>query len=251
MGTLLTWEQMLTRITVRNLHPEVQRRFHALILFAYNVGVPLGCGTGWRVQPNPPPAGFAKPGNSWHESCPVSPSSQTAFAIDTVPAPSWPWMEEHCGNFGFRTFKYVNKEPWHIQPTEIPASRKYATTPPKLYVWKLPGDKPPKAPTPPPPEDDDMHTPAVVWLGDGRIDHFVRGDDGQLWHNWYQPGHGWMDWQGLGGQLVGSPGATSELQADGTYRIDVSGRGVDGALWHVWWDGATWQPWEQVWPTWP
>ena len=154
LGTMLTWEEMLTKNTVKNLHPEVQRRLHALIKFAHSVGVPLGVGTGWRVQPNPPPPGFAKPGNSWHESCPVSPTSASAMAIDTVPQTSWGWMEDHCGNFGFRTFRNIGNEPWHIQPTEITASRKYATTPPQLYTWALPGDdlpiEPPPTPVTPP-----------------------------------------------------------------------------------------------------
>ena len=149
MGTMLTWDQMMTKKTVYNLHPEVRRRFYALINAAATVGVPLGVGTGWRVQPNPPPPGFAKPGNSWHESCPVSPHSASALAIDTVPNVSWAWMEDHCGSFGFRTFKYVGNEPWHIQPTEISASRKYTSTPPVLYTWDLPGDQPPDQPPTP------------------------------------------------------------------------------------------------------
>ena len=139
LGTMLTWEEMLTKKTVYLLHPEVQRRLYALINSAASLGIPLGVGTGWRKQPDPPPAGFAKPGNSWHESCPVGPESATALAIDMVPNVSWDWMETHCGSFGFRTFKYVNREPWHIQPTEISASRKYATVCPELYTWDLPG----------------------------------------------------------------------------------------------------------------
>jgi Putative peptidoglycan binding domain len=144
MGQLLTWEQMMTKKTVYNLHPEVRRRFHRLIEAAASQGVPLGVGTGWRVQPNPPPPGFAKPGNSWHESCPVSPQSATAFAIDTVPNVSWGWLGQHCAAYGFRVFTNVNNEPWHIQPLEISVSRKYATTPPALGTWNLPG-----APLPP------------------------------------------------------------------------------------------------------
>lgn len=147
MGTQLTWDQMMTKKSVNHLHPEVQRRFHALIDYAASCGVPLGVGTGWRTQPNPPPPGFAKPGNSWHESCPVDPNSATAMAIDTVPAPSWPWMEINCGAFGFRTFKYVGNEPWHIQPVEITTSRKYASVCPTLPTWPLPGTSP--TPTPP------------------------------------------------------------------------------------------------------
>jgi hypothetical protein len=149
MGTMLTWGQLCAKKTFNHLHPEVQRRFGALIHDAYAVGVNLGVGTGWRTQPDPPPPGFAKPGNSWHESCPVNPHSPTAFAIDTVPNVSWPWMETHCGAYGFRTFKYVGNEPWHIQPTEITASRRYATSPPPLYTWDLPNITPPPV-TPPP-----------------------------------------------------------------------------------------------------
>lgn len=150
MGTMLTWEQMMTKSTVRNLHPEVRRRFHALIEGAAAVGIPLGVGTGWRVQPDPPPPGFARPGNSWHESCPVSPVSVTALAIDTVPSISWDWMEERAQHYGLRTFRYVNREPWHVQPAEIPGGRRYATTLPPLRVWDLPGPPSiPSAPRPP------------------------------------------------------------------------------------------------------
>jgi hypothetical protein len=148
MGTMLTWAQMMSKSTVYNLHPEVQRRFQALIAYAASVGVPLGVGTGWRVQPNPPPPGFAKPGNSWHESCPCSPTTASALGIDTVPNVSWDWMEANCGAYGFRTFRNVNNEPWHIQPSEIPASRSYTSTLPPLKTWALPGPTPP-TPTPP------------------------------------------------------------------------------------------------------
>jgi hypothetical protein len=141
MGTMLTFAEMMTKSTVFNLHPEVQRRFHALIEAASKAGVPLGVGTGWRVQPNPPPKGFAQPGNSWHESCPVAPTSQSALAIDTVPEPSWNWMEQNCAAYGLRTFRNVNNEPWHIQPAEIPAGRNFATTLPPIQTWELPGDE--------------------------------------------------------------------------------------------------------------
>jgi hypothetical protein len=153
MGTMLTWAEMMTKITLQNTHPEVRRRFKALIEAAAKEGVPLGIGTAWRVQPDPPPPGFAKPGNSWHESCPTKPTSATALAIDTVPDVSWPWMEKNCGRFGFRTFKYVNNEPWHIQPSEIPAARSYATKLPPLKTWPLPSDQ---QPLPPFPSGDDV-----------------------------------------------------------------------------------------------
>ena len=146
-GRRLTWDRMLLQSTVNRLHPEVLRRFKALIEYAATEGRPLGVGTGWRVQPNPPPPGFAKPGNSWHESCPVNPASATAMAIDTVITNSWDWMERNCGDFGFRTFRHVNNEPWHIQPIEIPTSRKFATVCPVLPSWPLPGVPPVTPPT--------------------------------------------------------------------------------------------------------
>lgn len=154
MGTRLTWEQMLTKKTVYNLHPEVQRRLHALIEFGATKSVALGVGTGWRVQPTNPDGskrpGFASPGNSWHESTPVNPVSCTAFAIDTVPNISWDWLEANAGKYGFRTFRYVDNEPWHIQPVEISTSRHYATIPPGLPVFKLPTTPVGTTPTPPP-----------------------------------------------------------------------------------------------------
>ena len=139
-GTKLTWDQMMVKNNVKNLHPELLRRFKALIEHAATQGVPLGVGDGWRVQPDPPPPGFAQPGNSWHESCPVSPTSPTALAIDTVLDSSWAWMENNVAAFGLRSFRDVNDEPWHIQPVEIPKSRSYATVLPPLEHWALPGE---------------------------------------------------------------------------------------------------------------
>ncbi len=182
MGTMLTWDQMMTKSTVYNLHPEVRRRLKAFIEFAATKGVHLGVGTGWRVQPNPPPPGFAKPGNSWHESCPVSPTTATALAIDTVCDVSWNWMENNCAPYGFRTFRNVNNEPWHIQPSEIPAGRNYATTLPPIKTWDLPGDDSGggTTPTPEPEEDED-----VVWrVGKRENGAFFIGDGvNALWVN--------------------------------------------------------------------
>ena len=231
MGTMLTWDQMMTKKTVYNLHPEVRRRFKALIEEAARHGVPLGCGTGWRVQPNPPPPGFAKPGNSWHESCPVSPQSPSAFAIDTVPNISWRWLGENCAAYGFRVFTNVNNEPWHIQPIDISVSRRYATVPPKIGPWDLPGE-------PTPPGGADMANMTVCSWGEGRLDLFVTGEDKRLWHRAYW--QEWHPWEDLGGQLVGAPAAT----AWGPDRIDIFGTGLDGQVWQIGWQGADgWSAW--------
>jgi Putative peptidoglycan binding domain len=143
MGTLLTWDQMMTKTTVNKLHPEVRRRFRALIEEAARQGISLGCGTGWRIQPTDPNGGvlpgFSAPGNSYHEGFPANGVAGDALAIDTVPNISWTWMERNCRAYGFRTFRNVNNEPWHIQPFEITTSRNWAVNCPRLETFNLPG----------------------------------------------------------------------------------------------------------------
>jgi len=160
MGTRLTVEELLTRTTVNRLHPEFRRRLLALMAHAASQGVPLGVGTGWRVQPNPPPPGFAAPGNSNHESFPAGSGTATAVAADMVPSSAWDWMDRNALRFGLRTFKkpgvsnpgYTGiAEAWHVQPSEIPNARSWRTTPWTLRTFPLPGAPPP---TPPPSSEE-------------------------------------------------------------------------------------------------
>lgn len=148
MGTLLTIEQMEMKLTVKNLNPEFWRRFKALMQYALSHGYYLGPGTGWRIQPVKP--GFAAPGNSNHEGFPADGVSGGAVAIDTVCAPSWPWMEKNLARYGLRSFVVPSStgykgqnEPWHIQPIEIPASRMWRTQPWNLSPFALPNESPP------------------------------------------------------------------------------------------------------------
>ena len=152
---MLTWEQMLTKTTVNRLHPEVLRRFHALI--ARRLRRPA-CRSG-----SAPAGGCSRSatGRVRHTratrgTSPVrcNPASPTALAIDTVPNISWDWMHAHCGAYGLRTFQYVNNEPWHVQPAEISTSRKFATTLPALVTWELPGEGDDDMPL----SDDDIDT---------------------------------------------------------------------------------------------
>ena len=140
MGTMLTIAQLETKTTVKKLHPEFWRRYRALMEHALTQGIHLGVGTGWRIQPNPPPPGFASPGNSNHEGFPADGVSGGAVAIDTVCDVSWQWMEVNLKAYGLRSFKVPSStgyggsnEPWHIQPAEIPAGRMRRTQP-----WNLP-----------------------------------------------------------------------------------------------------------------
>ncbi len=102
------------------------------------------------------------------------------------------------------------------------------------------------APAPTPQEDDDM-APACVYLGT-ELHVFTRGDDCQLWHQWYANGK-WSN-EGLGGQLASSPAAAARPLDDGHWRVDVTAQGNDGDLWQVWYDGAKWSGWVKV-SSWP
>lgn len=146
-NSLLTMAQYEGRKTVRLLHPEVWRRFRALMEAAADEGVPLGVGTGWRIQPVNPDGtakpGFALPGNSNHEGFPADGVSGGAVAIDAIG--NLTWMEEHLAAYGLRSFNRPSTwgyaggdEAWHIQPVEIPASRSRRTTPWTLPTWNLP-----------------------------------------------------------------------------------------------------------------
>ena len=150
MGTALTIAQLELKQTVYKLHPELWRRYKALMQAAQRVGVPLGVGTGWRIQPKVVKPGFAPPGNSNHEGFPADGVTGGAIAIDTVPQPSWGWMEQNLKAYGLKSFRNINNEPWHIQPYELPNSRSWRTQPWKLAPFPLPGTpKPPAVVTQP------------------------------------------------------------------------------------------------------
>jgi hypothetical protein len=74
----------------------------------------------------------------------------------------------------------------------------------------------------------------------GRLDAFGRGNDGALWHRWFDGS--WHPWESLGGQLVGGPSAVSWS----ANRIDVFVHGGDSHLWHKWWDGTAWRGFEDL-----
>ncbi|MBI3184366.1 MAG: hypothetical protein HYZ28_19710 [Myxococcales bacterium] len=66
---------------------------------------------------------------------------------------------------------------------------------------------------------------------DGRLEVFVRGEDGSLLHAWqHWPGSGFGELYSLGG-FITSPPAVGR-NSDG--RLEAFARGGDGALWHLW-----------------
>ena len=86
---------------------------------------------------------------------------------------------------------------------------------------------------------------AVSWSSTSlRLDVFVRGTDGALWHKYYQ--NGWSGWQSLGGKLTSSPAATWDVGATPTNNIHVFVRGSDGAVWQKYWTGSAWSTWKSL-----
>ncbi|QKW32709.1 serine/threonine protein kinase [Actinomadura sp. NAK00032] len=97
--------------------------------------------------------------------------------------------------------------------------------------------------------------PAAHNAADGRIELFVRGTDGHMWHAWQVARDGnWSNWDDMSGyrtlasdgplEVAGDP--TAHSSADG--RIEVFVRGADGRLWHAWQvarDG-NWSNWQDL-----
>jgi hypothetical protein len=73
---------------------------------------------------------------------------------------------------------------------------------------------------------------AVASWQRNRLDCFVRGDNNQMWHKWWN-GSRWSNWEELGAPRNGvrsSPAAVSW----GPNRIDCFVRGSNDRLWHKW-----------------
>ncbi len=95
-----------------------------------------------------------------------------------------------------------------------------------------------------------MHGAPVARNGDGRLELFYAGADGQLHHKWQVVANGeWVDgWHGLGGKLASAPVATSNV--DG--RLEVFALGTDNQLYHLWQlrPGGEWSDWGPLGGSW-
>ena len=86
-------------------------------------------------------------------------------------------------------------------------------------------------------------TPDLTTWGDGRLDAFVLGSDGAIWHRHRATtGGAWTPWASLGGGFRSGPAAVSWAPG----RIDVFGRGLDDALWTNAWTGTGWTGWRSL-----
>lgn len=72
-----------------------------------------------------------------------------------------------------------------------------------------------------------MQGPAANSAATNRLDTFVVGTDGALWHRWWD-GASWSGWESLGGLCFGGSAAVS-WSPD---RTDTFVIGIDSELWH-------------------
>jgi murein DD-endopeptidase MepM/ murein hydrolase activator NlpD len=86
--------------------------------------------------------------------------------------------------------------------------------------------------------------PGAVSWSYGRVDVFARASSGDaLWHRWFVRGHGWYNWEKIGGVLNSGPGVSSWEPG----RLDVFALGTDDKLRHKWyvqgqgWSGGLWE----------
>lgn len=175
-GAMLKLAAIRLRSDVRALDPEMRRRVFRLMIHAARLGIPLGIGGGgrttaeqtalflsrhyedpagtifwngkrWTRYPGQAPA--APPGRSYHEQTPP----YGALAVDTVPPGSWGWQNANCHLFGLAHFGDPEmREPWHLQPAELPRSRAAYNAAPSAYPlskFRKPGSKKPGPQFPP------------------------------------------------------------------------------------------------------
>jgi hypothetical protein len=144
----LTLEQIRARPMCSRIDAEMWRRLSAMIEAAKVAGVDLGIGGAWRSASSqrglfldrhtvvstggccgfegkryalkPGAAHAAPPGRSYHEE---STPAGHCLAVDMLSSDGHRWMNANCETFGLKHFATVNREPWHVQPVEVPTSR--------------------------------------------------------------------------------------------------------------------------------
>jgi hypothetical protein len=87
--------------------------------------------------------------------------------------------------------------------------------------------------------------PALAASADGRLELFITGNDGNVWHTWQvQASNGWSDWAPAN-PPAGTQGAAPEVRASGDGRLELFVVGGDGGLWHSWQTQASngWSDW--------
>lgn len=144
----VTMETIVSSRTFGGLHPDMQDRVRRLIESSQGK---VGLGQGLRDPKQqlqmflsrhvPDPSGeFSHDGRRWRRLPGVAAAAppgksmhEIGLAADMTGDMSW--LRENAAQFGLQTFEKVNKEPWHVQPSELPRGRSsYERSP----AWGLP-----------------------------------------------------------------------------------------------------------------
>ena len=88
--------------------------------------------------------------------------------------------------------------------------------------------------------------PVVGASADGRLELFMTGVDGNIWHRWQTvASNGWSAWTSAGSAGGGFTDAAPGLGRSGDGRLELFAVGRDGNLWHKWQTVASngWSGW--------
>ncbi len=90
--------------------------------------------------------------------------------------------------------------------------------------------------------------PVVATSADARLELFLAGADGNIWHRWQiTASNGWSPWTSEGSAGGGFTDAAPAVGRSGDGRLELFAVGRDGNLWHKWQPTANvsnqWSPW--------
>jgi Peptidase family M23/Repeat of unknown function (DUF346) len=92
-----------------------------------------------------------------------------------------------------------------------------------------------------PPSYQEGESVGVASWASNRLDLFVRGNNGAMYHRWWD-GSAWSGWEYHPGCLRGGPAAVSRM----TNRVDVFVRGCGDHLHKKSWNGSNWSDWQDL-----
>jgi hypothetical protein len=84
-------------------------------------------------------------------------------------------------------------------------------------------------------------SPAAVYLGNGHVNVYIRGNDNQIYEKRFD-GTSWSGWQvviGGSSTVTGDPAVTTS----GNGVVNLFVRGTDNALYHTYYVSGSWVPW--------
>lgn len=144
----VTMENIVSSRTFGGMHPHMQERVRELMKAS---GGKVGLGQGLRDPKQqlqmflsrhvPDPNGkFSHDGRRWRRLPGVAAAAPPGLSMHEIGLAAdmtgdMRWLRENAARFDLQTFENVNKEPWHVQPAELPRGRSsYQRAP----AWGLP-----------------------------------------------------------------------------------------------------------------